>query len=113
MYHAYVRSDLFDAGPRDDGQPFHAERFYVVVENARGTRFRHVASWNGTRCMTCEETGEPYFPDLRPEASAKAERLAERVNQALACGKGIDWAYWFKIEPVYGSEEYQAQLMMG
>lgn len=108
-YTAYAASDLYNAGYSCDGHPFIAESFYVVVENVRGTRFRHVASFRSTEQLVCEETGETYFTNLRDEASAKADRLAARVNEALVSGKGIDWAYWVEVDPAYGSEEYQSQ----
>jgi hypothetical protein len=108
-YTAHAVSDLYSAGHSCDGHPYIAECFYVIVENARGTRFRHVATFRGAEALFCEETGEPSFADLREEASAKADRLAARVNAAIASGKGIDWAYWVEIDPAYGSDEYQAQ----
>jgi hypothetical protein len=108
-YNAYVTSDLYDAGRDCDGHPFIAEQYYVLIENERGTRFRHVATWNGTQRLVCDETGDPCFPDLREEARGKALRLADRVNAALNNGTGVDWAYWYEVDPVYGSDEYIAQ----
>jgi len=108
-YTAFSVSDLFDAGRTSDGDSFIAEAFYVLIENARGTRFRHVATFRTTEMLICEETGESYFPDLREEATAKAERLAARVNAAFAAGQNVDWAYWIEVDPAYGSDEYQAQ----
>lgn len=108
-YTAYAVSDLYTAGHSCDGQPFIAEQFYVLIENTRGTRFRHVSTWNGTERVTCPDTGDTHFPDLTDQAAAKAERLAARVNAAFASGNGIDWAYWYEIDPVYGSDEYQLQ----
>jgi hypothetical protein len=108
-YTATAVSDLFDAGRTADGDSFIAEAFYVLIENARGTRFRHVATFRTTEMLICEETGESYFPNLREEATAKAERLAARVNAAFATGKGVDWAYWIEVDPAYGSDEYLAQ----
>jgi hypothetical protein len=108
-YEAVVVSDLYSAGYSCDGHPYIAEAFYVLIENARGTRFRHVSTFHSTEMMVCEETGEAYFPNLREEAAAKAERLAARVNAAFATGKGVDWAYWIEVDPAYGSDEYLAQ----
>jgi hypothetical protein len=108
-YTAYAESDLYSAGHSCDGHPFIAERFYVVIENAAGRRFRHQASFNGAERFVCEETGEPHFADLREEASAKAERLAARVNAALVAGLALDSALWYEIDPAYGSDEYQSQ----
>ena len=108
-YTAYVVSDLFNAGYSCDGHPFIADQYYVMIENAAGLRFRHTATFNGTEQVICEETGDACFPDLREEASAKAERLAARVNAAFAAGKDVDWTYWGEIDPAYGSDEFISQ----
>lgn len=108
-YTAHAASDLFNAGYSCDGHPFIADQYYVIIENAAGRRFRHTATFNGTEQVICEETGDACFPDLREEASAKAERLAARVNAALAAGKDVDWTYWGEIDPAYGSDEYISQ----
>jgi hypothetical protein len=108
-YTAYAVSDLFNAGYGCDGHPFIAEQYYVLIENAAGRRFRHTAAFNGTELLVCEETGDACFPDLRAEASAKAERLAARVNAAFAAGKDVDWTYWGEIDPAYGSDEFISQ----
>jgi len=118
-YSAYATSDLYDAGRDCDGHPFIAERYYVLIENKAGRRFRHVATWNGTKLLVCDETGDPCFPDLREEARVKAERLANAVNAALEKGQDIpgtgvdgtslDWNYWDEVDPAYGSDEYVSQ----
>lgn len=108
-YTAHVNTDLYQAGRTCDGHPYIAEAYYVVIENDRGTRFRHATTWCGTERMVCEETGEAYYPDRREEARTKAERLCARVNAALCDGTGVDWAYWVETDPAYGSEEYIAQ----
>jgi hypothetical protein len=108
-YTAYATSDLYNAGYSCDGQPFIAECFYVMVENAAGRRFRHQATFKGAERLVCEETGEPHFADLREEASAKVERLAGRVNAALAVGLALDSGLWYEVDPAYGSDEYQSQ----
>ena len=106
---ASVASDLFNAGFACDGHPFIAEQFYVVIENAAGKRFRHQAIFNGTQEVVCPESGDAYFPDLRAEASAKADRLAARVNAALDAGQFISPTFWDEIDPAYGSDEYADQ----
>jgi hypothetical protein len=106
---ASVVSDLFNAGYSCDGHPFIAEQFYVVIENAAGKRFRHQAIFNGTQQVICEETGDAHFPDLRAEASAKADRLAARVNAALDAGQFISPTFWDEIDPAYGSDAYVDQ----
>jgi hypothetical protein len=108
-YTAYAASDLYNAGYACDGHPFIAECFYVLVENEAGRRFRHQAIFNGTQKLVCEETGDPCFPDLREESSAKAERLAQRVNAALKAGVALDSACWYEVDPAYGSDEYVDQ----
>jgi hypothetical protein len=106
---AFVASDLFNAGYSCDGHPFIAEQYYVVIENAAGRRFRHEKTFNGTEQLVCEETGDSCFSDLREEATAKAERLAARVNAAFAAGKDVDWTYWGEVDPAYGSDEFISQ----
>jgi len=108
-YNAYVASDLYNAGYACDGHPFIADCFYVLVENEAGRRFRHQVIFNGTQKLVCEETGDACFHDLREEASAKAERLAQRVNAALKAGVALDSACWYEVDPAYGSDEYEAQ----
>jgi hypothetical protein len=108
-YTAYTASELFNAGYSCDGHPFIAEQSYVMIENEAGRRFRHTAIFNGTQEVVCEESGDSYFPDLRQEATAKAERLAARVNAAFAAGKDVDWTYWGEVDPAYGSDEYVSQ----
>jgi len=108
-YTAYAASDLYNAGYACDGHPFIAECFYVLVENEAGRRFRHVITFNGTQQVICEETGDAFFPDMREEASAKAERLAQRVNAALKAGVALDANCWDEVDPAYGSDEYLGQ----
>ncbi|CAB5219198.1 hypothetical protein UFOVP229_39 [uncultured Caudovirales phage] len=108
-YTAYVASDLYTAGRSCDGHPYVAEQYYVLIENEAGRRFRHTATFNGAEVVVCDDTGYMGFTDQRNEARAKAERLAARVNVALASGKGIDWTYWGEVDPAYGSDEYVDQ----
>jgi hypothetical protein len=108
-YTAYTTSDLYNAGYSCDGHPFIAEQFYVVIENEAGRRFRHQAIFKGTEQVICEETGESCFSDLRHEASAKADRLAARVNAALKSGQFLSSNYWEEVDPAYGSDEYVYQ----
>lgn len=108
-FQAFAESELYSAGVRDDGREFIGEQYFVVVENEAGRRFRHQSTFLGAKQIVCPETGESGFVDLRGEASAKAERLAERVNDALAAGQRLDFERWFEVEPAYGSDEYVAQ----
>jgi hypothetical protein len=108
-YTAYAASDMYNAGYSCDGHPFIAEQYYVIIENASGRRFRHTAIFNGTQEVVCPESGDSYFPDLRQEASAKAERLVARVNAALQSGQFLSPTFWEEIDPAYGSDEYAYQ----
>lgn len=108
-YTAYKASDLYNAGFSCDGHPFIAEQYYVIIENAAGRRFRHTTTFNGTQEIVCSESGESYFSDLRQEASAKAERLATRVNAALQSGQFLSPTFWEEVDPAYGSDEYVYQ----
>jgi hypothetical protein len=108
-YTAYATSDLFDAGRTEDGTPFIAEVFYVAMENEAGRRFHHNSSFSGVEVLVDEYEGGKYFSDRREEATAKAERLAQRVNAALKAGHGVDLALWNEVDPAYGSDEYVAQ----
>ena len=106
---ATVASDLYQAGYSCDGHPFIAEQFYVVIENDAGRRFRHNAIFKGTQQVVCEETGDAYFPDMREEATEKAERLVARINAAIQVGVELNNACWFEVDPAYGSEEFISQ----
>jgi hypothetical protein len=108
-YNAYVASDLYQAGISCDGHPFIAEKYYVLVENAAGRRFRHNKSFAGVEVIQCEETGETGFQDLRNEVMATVEDLAAKVNATLAAGKPLTAACWFEVDPAYGSDAYVSQ----
>jgi hypothetical protein len=104
-YDISVASDLYNAGRDDDGFPFIAELYYVVLQYEDGRIFRHNAVFLGDELGVDEEDGMTYHNDVRVEALAKAERLAERVRQA---GK-VDFQHWEEIDPAYGSEAYVSQ----
>jgi len=108
-YTATVASDLFDAGRTEDGTPFIAEVYYVILENAAGRRFRHNATFSGVEVLVDDYEGGTYFVDRREEATAKAERLAARVNAAIKAGRGVDFDLWDEVDPAYGSDEYIGQ----
>jgi len=105
-YEAYVASDLYEAGRACDGHPFIAEKYYVLIENATGRRFRHEKSFAGAEVVECEETGEVNFADIRETAKAIVEELAAKVNAALASGKALTSSCWFEVDPAYGSDAY-------
>ena len=93
-YFASVSSRLYHAGYTEDGEENIGEIFSVWIENEAGRRFCHTTSFSNVVCG---------------EALAKAERLADRVNKALATGTALDFTFWREIDPAYGSEEYQRQ----
>jgi len=108
-YNAYVASDLYQAGISCDGHPFIAEKYYVLIENAAGRRFRHNKSFAGVEVIQCEETGETGFQDLRNKVMATVEDLAAKVNATLAAGKPLTAACWSEVDPAYGSDAYVSQ----
>jgi hypothetical protein len=105
-FNAYIASDLYEAGISCDGHPFIAEKYYVLIENAAGTRFRHEKSFAGVEVVECEETGEVNFADIRETVKAIVEDLAAKVNAALASGKALTASCWFEVDPAYGSDSY-------
>ena len=110
QYTAAVESDLYQAGYSCDGHPFIAENFYVVIYNDAGRRFRHQVTFKGAEVICNEDTdGETVFVDVRAEAAARAEALADRVNAAIQAGVALDADRWAEVDPVYGSEEFVSQ----
>ena len=105
-FKAYVVSDLYQAGTACDGHPFIAEKYYVLIENAAGRRFRHRKSFAGVEVVQCEETGKTNFADIRQDVVATVEELAARVNVALSLGKALTTSCWFEVDPAYGSDAY-------
>ena len=99
-----IGSDLYCAGRRDDGSEFHAERFYVFAEDARGNRWTHGSQFAGCAVHWSSEVGCNFFEDIREEARARAERLLARI---LAAGGRIDLQHWGESRPVYGSPAYE------
>ena len=108
-YIAYAASDLYQAGVSCDGHPYIAEKYYVLIENEAGRRFRHNKSFAGVEVIECEETGETGFQDVRNEVKAIVNELIIKVNAALASGQRLTSSCWFEIDPAYGSDEYVSQ----
>jgi hypothetical protein len=77
----------------------------VTVSNDYGLRYRHKVSFNGTVPEYSDE-GIAYFPDLRDNAVAFAEKLRAKVAQALRNGQALDLSRWYEDAPVYGSDAY-------
>lgn len=84
------------------------EVYFVQITNAQGRRFRHDTNFPSAKPYPCEVDGWTKLAPL-PGALQAAQRLAERVNQALATGRRLDRASWREVDPAYGSEEYVAQ----
>jgi len=106
MFQVAAVSDLFDAGKDNDGQVFAAEVYYVVIENGAGRRWASYDRFRGAR-REVDEEGWVSFDDLREEASAAAEALAEATDQVLASGGKVSLEDWYQIDPAYGSRAYQ------
>ena len=104
---AVVDADVYNACRTEDGEIFTAERYFVSVSNDYGLRFRHTVFFNGAkRDVVSEADGWIHFADVREEAKARAQRLADRVNHALENRYVLDSAYWIEDAPVYGSDAY-------
>jgi hypothetical protein len=104
---AFVGYDFYEAGKSCDGHPYIASKFYVMVENEAGRRFRHTASFPSVQVQEWE--GENIFVNIGEESKDIADSLAKKVNAALQASKQLDQNYWFEIDPAYGSDEYIAQ----
>lgn len=99
-----IRSDLYNAGYREDGTPFIAEQYYVVATDETGRRWRHNTTFNGCRVCQCDEEGSNIFTDIRTGAVVRATCLLERI---LAANGVIDLEHWSETYPEYGSLAYQ------
>lgn len=101
-------SDLYEAGRGDDGVPYLAEMYYVVVECKNGERFCHTAIFRGCKVNIYHIEGEEFhsFEDVREQAKTDAQRLVDRVQAALQAGRALDPQYWVAIDPCYGSDAY-------
>ena len=103
---AYVEvgSDLYLAGITEDGEEYLAESYYVEVESHRGDRWQHERVYAG--CRVDQDEWGTGFENIRDEAKAQAERLAERVREHLAQGGSLDMTHWHPARPAYGSAAY-------
>lgn len=97
-----IRSDLRNYGPKDDGTPFIGEEFYIVAITKRGDVFRHYRTLPGAARDIHDETGEPYFTDLRGWAKAYCEAVVKKIKERGV----INLTYWTRSRPEYGSKAY-------
>lgn len=98
-----VNSFLVLAGHTDDGQEYHAEVYRLEIVDDYGNRWVHQHSFRGFEKFQGDD-GD-IFHDVRPEAKAKAERLAGRIRSAGT----VDLQHWVRSDPVYGSRAYIAE----
>ena len=103
QHKVYIHTDLYHAGITEDGEPFHAEQYCLVLETAQGKRLAHYKSFKGCVHHEDHETGCIGFEDIRKEAYASAQAL---LNRVLSVGY-ISINYWTEVDPVYGSPRFQ------
>lgn len=97
-----IATDLYEAFISEDGTPYTAECYRVVLTRSDGFRMSHDHIWYGCEVETNPEDGICHAKDVRYEAKKNAETLALRVEE-----KGeIDQNHWNITDPVYGSEYY-------
>ncbi len=99
---ATVANELYEAGITEDGFPYTAESYHVVITDLRGRRLAHNHIFVGCETGSTDE-GLPYFSDVREEAKKQVDTL---VAQIVDAGK-VNLDFWTEIEPAYGSEQYQ------
>lgn len=103
-FRCVVASDLYEAGLTEDGRPFIAEQFFLIVENKKGQRFRHIHNFKGAELVSTPEWDG--YEDVRERAEANANALASKVQEWLNEGNVLDGVYWYEMFPVYGSEAW-------
>lgn len=101
-YRVYVACDLVSMGVDEFGTPYDAESYYVVVERADGKRLAHHYDFCGCVRHEDHEAGYVGFEDVRKDAKAQADILADRIIDAGY----INEDHWFEMEASYGSEYY-------
>jgi len=80
----------------EDGSPIHVLDYYVQLETAKGHRFIRRARFAG---------GTADRHDGDREA---AQRLCDSIHTQIAWRHTIDLQHWHEVDPVYGSEAYEA-----
>lgn len=97
-----IISDLYNAGMTEDGEPHHAEIFYVAASRKDGKVLIHEKSYKGAEAEFNDEVGCLFFGDVREEVLKEANNLVSRIKSFGI----IDTTYWIETEPSYGSEYY-------
>lgn len=104
-----VQSELYSAGLTEDGEPYHAELFFVVAEHEDGRRWHHHAQFHGAKCHLTDE-GTPYFEDIRCYARKQANAVMRLVELHYAeAGEACDFRSWEEASPRYGSTCWSAE----
>lgn len=96
-----IRTDLYRAGFTEDGTEYSAESYYILLEQADGSRYAHFKTFLG--CQVEEMEDYTSFIDIRKEAMIEAENLLQRIQEV---GK-INLKFWSEITPAYGSLAFQ------
>ena len=110
----HVSSKVYEATRNtEDGVPFTAECYFVEGETEDGFRFRHTRNFLGGANST-QEDGWTVVDDVRKEAMAEAQTLADRINAHLRAGGSLGEEHWRETHPVYGSPAYlHSEVDMG
>lgn len=99
-----IASELFEI--RGEEGPEVAERFFVSFVTSKGRRFYHEVSFPSVELAHDDEEGSFYRRVW--DAEARAEAFAARVQAHLDAGGKLDGRRWEEVQPVYGSEAYEA-----
>lgn len=91
----------------EDGEALIGESFLVWIEmRSSGRRWEHVRSFS--TAVEYDEEGCAHVVGYE-EAHDRANALAARIEAGLLEGFRLRPDCWKEIDPVYGSEAYQAQ----
>lgn len=104
-----VRSDLYLAGYQEDGTEFLAENYYVQLAFEDGSSLTHSSIFNGAEVEVSPD-GFNFFADVRSEASAAAEHLAQRIRNAGEIN--LDSQRWSAGPAAYSTDAYLAEVAM-
>ena len=97
-YQVGVTSNLYQAGTDEEGQPYIAEVYSVVVEFLDGQRLEHRDAFCGAKVVQDEDGFG--FEDIREEAKGRAEDLATLIRETG------DLSECDPARSLYGSDSY-------